>query len=112
MIEISIIRDKQGYIREFTVLGHAGAGESGNDIVCAAVSAIAYTALNALEEIAGIKNCYTIKDGYIKCSLPINISDDKKKTAKIIMDTIAVGFKQIEYTDEYKSYVSVLEEEV
>jgi len=35
--------------------GHAGYGRSGKDIVCAAVSALAYTAAGALEELAGIK---------------------------------------------------------
>lgn len=112
MIHVNIVRDKQGFIWEFTVEGHAGAGEEGNDIVCAAVSVVAYTAVNALDELVGIGDCCTIEDGYMKCSLPVDIPEEKKQVVRVIMDTVAVGFKQIEYTEQYESYISVLEEEV
>ncbi|MDP4094090.1 MAG: ribosomal-processing cysteine protease Prp [Bacillota bacterium] len=109
MINISIVRDKKGFIWEFTVKGHAGYGKYGSDIVCAAVSVVAYTAIGALDELAGIKN-YSEKDGYMKCSIPLDIPEDKKQTAGIILETMAIGFKQVR--NAYGKYVSVLEEEV
>lgn len=119
MISISIVRDKEGFIWEYTVEGHAGAGEPGNDIVCAAVSAIAYTGVNALEEIAGIKltskkgpKVLTEKSGFMKCVIPIDIAEDKKNTVRIILETTVVGFKQIKCTPLYKKYIAILDEEV
>lgn len=109
MIKISIVRDKEGFIWEFTVKGHAGYKEYGSDIVCAAVSAVAYTAVGALDDLAGIRN-HTEKDGYMKCSIPLDIPRDKKQIAYIILETMAIGFRQIE--EAYGKYVSVLEEEV
>lgn len=109
MIKISVVRDKQRFIWEFTVRGHARFAKSGSDIVCSAVSALAYTAAGALEELAGI-NSYIEKDGYMKCVIPSDIHEDKKVVVKIILDTIVLGFKQIEHS--YRKYVSVLEEEV
>ncbi|HHW31942.1 MAG TPA: ribosomal-processing cysteine protease Prp [Clostridiaceae bacterium] len=109
MIKICLKRDKEGFIREFSIKGHAGYAEHGKDIVCAGVSAIAYTTLAALKEIAGICN-YTEKKGSIECSIPKDISQDAKIKGKIILDTMAIGFKQIER--EYKDYVLVFDKEV
>lgn len=110
MIGIRIVRDKTGFIWQVAIEGHAGFAEEGRDIVCAAVSVTAYTAAGALVELAGIKDCYHEKQGYMLISLPQNITDEQKKTARIILETTAIGFKQIEYG--YKEYVSVLDEEV
>jgi len=109
MINILIVRDNTNFIWEFTIKGHAGFAEYGSDIVCAAVSAIAYTALGALDELAGVRN-YTEREGYIKCSIPLDISEDAKNISRIILDAMAIGFKQIER--EYGKYVSVVDEEV
>lgn len=109
MIKICLKRDNEGFIQEFSITGHAGYAKRGKDIVCAGVSAIAYTTLAALKEIAGICN-YTEKRGSIECSIPKDISQDAKFKGKIILDAMAIGFKQIER--EYKDFVMVIDKEV
>ncbi len=110
MVHIRITRDKSNCIRHIVVEGHAGYAEHGSDIVCAAVSVTAYTAAGALEELAGVKGCYTAKDGYMKINLPDDVKGERKRTAEIILETAAIGFKQIEM--EYGEYISVSDEEV
>lgn len=109
MIKIKVIRDSGHLINGFTVKGHAGYSETGSDIVCAAISALAYTAVGALLEFIGVDG-YTEKDGYMKCIVPDDISEDRKEKAVVILETIILGFKQIEH--EYGRYVSVLDKEV
>ena len=109
MINISIVTDKKGFVWGFEIKGHAGYDEYGKDIVCAAVSTLAYTAVGAISEVTKIV-AYSQKDGYMKCSVPKDISDDDKNTIKIIFDTIVIGFKQIELS--YKGYVKVIIKEV
>jgi uncharacterized protein len=109
-ININIIRDNSGFIRQFKVEGHAGYAEQGRDIICAAASVTAYTAVGALEDLAGIKNCYTENDGYFLCSIPAEITDSQKQVAGIILETTVIGFKQLELV--YKKFISVVEEEV
>lgn len=111
MIKVHIVRDNQGFIWEFSVKGHAGAGRLGRDIVCAGVSAIVYTALGGLQELADIES-YIEKDGLIKCSIPTDIAKEKKPVVKVILDTMAIGLKQLRYTPSYKRYISILDEEV
>jgi uncharacterized protein YsxB (DUF464 family) len=53
---------------------------------------------------------YIEKDGYMECTVPQNISDEKRKVANIILETMVLGFKQIEFS--YRKYVSVLDKEV
>lgn len=111
MINIGIVRDKDGFIWEFTVKGHAGFSERGSDVVCAAVSAIAQTTLGALEELAGIKT-FTIRSGNVKCHIPLEVSNEEKLKIKIILETMVIGFKQIKCTPSYKKYITILDEEV
>ncbi len=109
MIKINIVRDNKGFIWEFKIKGHAGFSNSGEDIICAAISAIAYTALGGLDELVGIKN-YKEKDGYIRCSIPVDIATHQMEKVKIILETMVIGFRQIEMA--YRDYVVVLDEEV
>ena len=49
----------------FTLSGHAGAGEHGQDIVCAAVSSAAYMTANTITEIIGAAADISVDDGYM-----------------------------------------------
>lgn len=53
----------------FTLKGHAGAAECGQDIVCAAVSSAAYMAVNTMTEILGAEVTADVRDGFMKISL-------------------------------------------
>ena len=55
MIEIEAVLDKEGVLRACNASGHAGAGKTGGDIVCAAVSVLLRTALSVLSGRKGIK---------------------------------------------------------
>lgn len=109
MIKIQASRDKNGFIWNISVRGHSGLAQHGNDIVCAGVSALAYTAVGALEELAGIKEVVE-KDGYMEWSVPTDVKTNLKPHISIIMETIFIGLKQIE--NEYGEYVVIKEKEV
>lgn len=110
MIKVIIVRDSSGFIRQFSVEGHAGFAGYGQDIVCAAASVTAYTAAGALEDLAGIKDCHSESEGRFFCSIPAEISEKQKQTAGIILETMVIGFKQIELG--YTEFLKVMEEEV
>ena len=59
----------------FTIDGHAGAGVSGQDIVCAAVSSAAYMTANTVTEIIGATADITVDDGYMCVMLTDKIAD-------------------------------------
>ena len=55
MINITLYHSKDGAQTGFNIKGHAGYAQSGNDIVCAAVSSSAYLVANTIIEIMGVK---------------------------------------------------------
>jgi len=109
MITVNVVRDESGFIWQYIVEGHAEFAEEGKDIICSAVSVLAYTGINALEELVGIKN-YGIEKGYMICSVPTDILPELKEKVRIILETIVVGFEQLQLT--YEDYISVIDEEV
>ena len=54
MIEIEAVLDEGGVLRSCRASGHAGAGPTGTDIVCAAVSVLLRTAVRTLSDRKGI----------------------------------------------------------
>lgn len=110
MIKVNICRDKAGNIKKFVVRGHAGYAKAGKDIICSAVSAVAYTAAGAIEDLIGIKDFYEEKHGFMTCSVDQEISPEQKHDANVIMAAAGIGFKQIELA--YPKHVKVMDEEV
>mgnify|MGYP000385246086 CR=1 FL=1 len=64
MITIKV-RKKNGSYEEFISKGHAGYAEAGQDIVCAAVSALIITTVNSLEKFTDDKFDVQEKDGFV-----------------------------------------------
>lgn len=50
-------------IAGFAVSGHAGAGEAGNDIVCAAVSSAVYLTANTITDVIAVPARVRVDDG-------------------------------------------------
>ena len=66
MIEIEAVLDETGTLRECKTIGHAGAGQKGFDIVCAAVSVLMRTAVRALSGRKGITiRCEAPEPGFL-----------------------------------------------
>ena len=94
MIKIIINKD------EITIKGHSGYSEEGSDIVCASVSSICITTVNALLSID--EDCveYTEDDGY----LDIKINKHNKVIDKLIDNMINL-LKELE--GQYKKYIEI-----
>jgi len=109
MIDAVVYKSSQGVIQGFKIKGHAQFSDAGSDIVCSAVSAIVFTALGGMDELAGFKS-FQQKDGYIKCFIPDNLTGEQQTTTQIILKTMDIGLRQIEA--DYHKYVRVRYEEV
>lgn len=79
-------------IISFELSGHSGAGESGTDIVCSAVSSAVYMAANTIIEILKLNPETVVRDGYLK--LEMN-SDDARKS-KVITDGLYLHLSELQ----------------
>ncbi len=64
MIKIKITKDDQ--VKRITVSGHAMYGEFGQDIVCASVSSIVITSVNAILSLDEDSISYTEDEGFVQ----------------------------------------------
>ncbi|MFP4456362.1 MAG: ribosomal-processing cysteine protease Prp [Clostridia bacterium] len=92
---------KNKHIEKFQIEGHADYAEYGQDIVCAAVSALTITIINAMTEILKVSVEYTEQDGNIICEIPSLNNDEKNSKIQLLAHTLLMGLEDIanEYTD-------------
>lgn len=79
------------------VSGHTDYDVSGEDIVCAALSAMTQTALLGLLSVAGISVKFDRdeEDGFLSFKLPENLSESQAHDAEIILQTMLIGVSDL-----------------
>ncbi len=108
MIQISLYRDGSGRICGFRCAGHAGYAENGSDIVCAAVSALAMTTVNSVEQLTSDRFSY--KESEAEGQMEFRIVSGFSEVSEILMKSLALGFSGI--AESYGGYVRVTETSV
>lgn len=93
MISAELRRDGRGRLTGFLIRGHAGYAESGRDIVCAAVTAVAETALLGLRKVARVEVEVRRRPGLLVCRLPPAAAQGE--SAQAILETMACGLADI-----------------
>ncbi|MCI8944970.1 MAG: ribosomal-processing cysteine protease Prp [Clostridia bacterium] len=85
-------------IVEIECVGHTGYGVEGEDVVCAALSAIVQTAILGLKEVIKVKVDYTTDDkrGYLKATLPSNIDNATRHDCDVILYTMVAGIADMQ----------------
>ena len=101
MICVTVVQTQDKQIRAFQVAGHAEYAESGQDIVCSAVSALTITTINAMEAYTSqpFEVFQDEEDGVIT----VNFLEDLDHDAALLMNSLILGLKTIEneYNGEY-----------
>jgi hypothetical protein len=89
------------------ITGHSGQAEAGRDIVCAAVSILGCTCVNALESVCGIIPEVTENDaGMLEFRLP-ELDPEGNAKAQILMGALKQGLSDL--ADAYPQFVRVTE---
>ena len=95
MITVTSFHDADQMIG-FSVMGHAGCGEYGEDLVCAGVSAIVQTSILGITEVLHLKADISIKEGDTVCILNRETNRSDLSKAAIVFETMMAGLKSIE----------------
>ncbi len=105
MITISLFRNQKQQIVRFLVEGHAGYAESGADIVCASVTTAAFTAVNGITDVAGIKASAEVREGYLAFLLPRELSPGMREKADLLLESMVLSFENL--AEQYGEYVAI-----
>ena len=109
MTTANFFRDAQG-ITGFEILGHTGYAQSGSDIVCSAVSAVAQTTVIGLKETLLLEVQVHIEDGKLSCMLPLLLAKQARVNASILLETLRLGLNDL--AGQFPEHVQVIEKEV
>lgn len=99
MIKGSFIRNESGYVQSFKLTGHAESGPYGSDLVCAAVSALAISAVNGIDSLAGFEPIVEMDEtegGYLFVEIPFDLNQEQKNIAQILLENLLLGLQAIE----------------
>ena len=106
MTTVTVFDDISGDHKRFEISGHAGWAEKGEDIVCAAISTLSITTVNAIES-------FVLKEGeyeeYADAETGL-ITFELKKTdhdTQLLIDAMLLGFKEL--AEKYPKYVRLEE---
>ncbi|GEN31419.1 hypothetical protein HNQ35_000817 [Cerasibacillus quisquiliarum] len=106
MITVYIYR-KQGEITAFELSGHAESGPYGHDLVCAAVSAVSFGAINAVTELCQIDLGIDQGEegGYLRVTLPSHLERKTREKAMLLLEGMVVSLETIER--DYGEFIKI-----
>ncbi len=95
MITVTALREKSVPVG-FEITGHAMHGEYGEDLVCAAVSAIIQTAILGITDVLKLKAGCSLAEGNAICILDRDTVAEDKDRASIVFETMLTGLRSIQ----------------
>ena len=115
MTRVIIFKNKDNHITGYNISGHSGYDIKGQDIVCAAISVLAQTALMSLIEVCGINENiieYFIdeQEGILNVDISGSMDMNIEDKSEIVLKTLEIGIKSIEKS--YPEFVTLEYEEV
>ena len=94
-------------ITGFSVSGHSGYAEAGQDIVCAAISAVVTMAEATINEVCGAKAKVRVKEEDARVTLTLPASCDEEETVQAVLAGMMLTLCSMR--DDYPDYIEVLE---
>lgn len=103
MINVSVTRDSEQNITEFTMSGHADFDVHGKDLVCAGASAVVFGSVNALYALTDCEPIIDMADegGY----LSVKLEDTSNDKVQLILEAMIVSLTTIEL--EYNDFIKL-----
>jgi len=106
MVKVTLYYDQDDRVTGFEVEGHAGFAAYGEDIVCAAVSILAQTAVMGLEHFLDPKPEVKVEKGFLSCRLPDLMPDIDFNRADAILKAMALGLESTR--NQYSEHVKIV----
>lgn len=97
----AVFQRRGGRITAFTITGHAHRGPHGQDIVCAAVSALAQATVIGLTDVVGVGLDAEQKSGLLQCSLPATLEPRHEAGVAVLLETLLLSLRSLaqDYND-------------
>ncbi|MFA6074589.1 MAG: ribosomal-processing cysteine protease Prp [Negativicutes bacterium] len=104
MIKVGIYKDSNGLVNGCKIVGHARYAESGQDIVCSAISILTYTIASAIQRLLNFQLDGDMSDGRMEFFL----ADAANDQTQLLFETMLIGLSEI--AQQYPKKVRIYEE--
>ena len=94
-------------ITGFSISGHSGYAEAGQDIVCAAISAVVTMAEATINDVCGAKAKVRVKEADARITLTLPTSCDEEDAVQAVLAGMLLTLAGMR--DDYPDYIEVLE---
>ena len=105
MIKVWIYRNADGEMNGFKCSGHAGFAESGQDIICSAVSALVINTMNSIEHFTS--DTFDYKENESNGLIDFKIVSKLSNASSLLLNSLLLGLQGIEedYGQEYIKFM-------
>ena len=95
---VAFFRRPDGALTGYRAEGHAGYAESGEDIVCAAGSALTQSTLNGLRSVLKAPVMFEVDDqsAFLEVRLAPEATREQVEQAQLLLETLLQGLQAIE----------------
>ena len=94
-------------ITGFTISGHSGYAEAGQDIICAAISAVVTMAEATINDVCGAKAKVRVKEEDARVTLTLPASCDEEDAVQAVLAGMLLTLCSMR--DDYPDFIEVLE---
>jgi hypothetical protein len=108
MINVTILKNCNSYIVGFCVNGHAGYADSGEDIVCSAVSALTISVINSIETLTDV--AFHVDSNQKNGDIEFILEDEPEHDTELILKVFEIGISGI--YESYNDYICLTFKEV
>ena len=109
MTQITFYTDPDGEITGFRAEGHAGYAEEGEDIVCAAITALINNTVNSINELTESEALADIDEE--EAYIDVSFFEPPCREAKLFLRSLALGLTNMEEDEASTDFIDVIFEE-
>ena len=110
MIYATLYHDRDGRPVGYTLIGHAGMATEGRDILCAALSMMAFNTANALSVLT--EDRVRIVENEEEALLDVRLSGAPSEKAEVLLSAFDLACRSIREDRQYDPYFSLKREEI
>ena len=110
MTKVTFYQNQEGQFTGFTAEGHSGYARAGEDIVCAAVSALVINTVNSIEQLT--EDVCAVESDAERGFINFRLLGDCSRESEILLRSLVLGLSEIESDETNQDYVDIIFEEV
>ncbi|MDD3279608.1 MAG: ribosomal-processing cysteine protease Prp [Lachnospiraceae bacterium] len=110
MTRVTFYQNSDQEYMGFLTENHAGYADAGEDIVCAAISALVTNTVNSME--AFTEDDFAVDVDEEHASIKLMMQEHPSKEAELLLKSLSLGLQGIEEDKIYSEFIDIIFEEV